>query len=1004
MDLRVCIRASAMVLVLLITAAIGQQVPETLYNGLQWRNVGPFRGGRVVAVAGVPQDANTYYFGSVNGGIWKTTDAGVVWKPVSDAMPVGAIGALAVAQSEPNVVYAGTGEADIRSDLSQGAGVYKSSDAGKSWRFIGLKETRQIGRIVVSPRDSNVVYVAALGHAYGPNPERGVYGSTDGGEHWQKLLDKGPDVGAVDLALDEENPNVIYATMWQARRPPWSTYAPLQGPGSGLYKSSDAGKTWAQLQGNGLPSSEWHRSGVAVLPGGKRVYALVDAAKDAGLYRSDDAGATWSRVSSDPRITSRGWYFGTITVDPKNPDLVYVPNVATYWSNDGGKTFTVLRGAPGGDDYHILWVNPNDPKSMVLGTDQGTTVSRDGGATWSTWYNQPTAQLYHVSADNALHYNLYGAQQDSGTAATPSSTDHGEITNRDFFSVGGSESGYIVVDPQDANIIYSSGTYGSVDRFDRRTSAGHDITPWPSSNFGTTIAERKLRAPWTPPLVMSPVDPTALYFAAQYLFVTHDGGLNWKQISPDLTGDARNGAPAKGATPTVETAKELGYGTIYSVAPSPQDGQEIWVGSDTGLVHLTRDGGAHWQNVTPPALSDWSKITSMEASHVKAGTAYAAVDRHRLEDNKPYIYRTTDWGKTWKLIVKGIGDGAFVNAVREDPSSKLMFAATELGVYVSFNAGDDWHSLQLNLPMTSVRDIVIHKNDAIIATHGRGFWVLDGINALRQADAQVASADAWLYAPADAVRTTSDFFQGTPLPLDLPRAKNPAQGAYIDYVLKQDAPDLALDILDGKGAVIRHYPESKPAPDANKLAIAPAWMPEPQKLETIAGMHRLVWDLRYPAATQEAFAPAGPQVLPGTYSVRLRANGKSLTRSVKVLADPRITTTPADLQAKFEVEMAAWNSLEQANAAQTEMADGRKKAQAAGDSAREKQIAKLLGESDEEAGIATGIKQVSAQISTVLASAESADRRPTSQAQQALKQAQAELQQVLAAWNRLRGR
>ncbi|MFZ0954273.1 MAG: hypothetical protein WAN17_18535, partial [Candidatus Sulfotelmatobacter sp.] len=701
-------------------------------SGLRWRLIGPFRGGRAVAVAGVPGNSTTFYFGAVNGGVWKTTDAGTVWTPIFDKQPVASIGAIAVAPSDPETIYVGTGESDIRSDLSPGNGVYKSVDGGSTWTHVGLEEARQISRIVVDPRDPQVVYVGALGHAYAPNEQRGVYKSVDGGAHWAKVLDEGPEIGISELAICRRNPQLLFAGTWNTHRPPWSTYAPIDGPGGGLYRSQDAGKTWSRLN-NGLPEGDWGRIGVDVGPDGKRVYVLIQA-KKAGLYRSDDGGDTWTLENADARLTSRAWYFNSITVDAQNADVIYIPNVALYRSVDGGKTVSIVRGAPGGDDYHQIWIDPKNSNSMVLGTDQGTTVSLDRGRTWSTWYNQPTAQFYHVITDDQFPYIVYGAQQDSGSAAVPSRTDHGQITPRDWFPAGDSESGYIAPDPKDPGIIYLSGTYGSVIRYNRRTGLSQDVTPWPVPTFGSEINQRKYRDPWTPVLVFSPADSSTLYLGTQYVMKTIDGGLHWQTISPDLTGATQQpGDKAKGAT-AIENAEQRGYGVVFTIAASALNHDTVWAGSDTGLIHLTRDGGKTWKDVTPGGLTVWSKISFIEASHFDPAVAYAAVDRSRLDDQTPYLYRTRDYGATWQLITKGIAANAFVRGIREDTERRgLLFAGTELGVYVSFDDGGNWQSLQLNLPVTSVRDLTIHGDDLVAATHGRSFWILDDITPLRQA-------------------------------------------------------------------------------------------------------------------------------------------------------------------------------------------------------------------------------------------------------------------------------
>jgi photosystem II stability/assembly factor-like uncharacterized protein len=646
-----------------------QSASPDLFSSLKWRLIGPFRGGRAVAAAGVPSDSNTFYFGTVDGGIWRTTNAGVTWTPIFDHQSVASIGAIAVAPSDPKIIYVGTGESDIRSDLASGDGLYRSTDGGNSWQNIGLRDTRQVSRIVIDPQHANIVYVGALGHAYGPNNERGVYLSTDGGEHWKKVLDQGPETGIADLAIAADRPTILFAATWHTHRPPWSTYAPIDAAGAGIFRSQDGGNSWTRVAGSGLPDGDWGRPAVAVSPDGKRVYALIDDGKKSGLYRSDDGGDSWILKNSDPRLTSRAWYFGNITIDPQNPDVFYVPNVALYRSEDGGQTISIVRGAPGGDDYHQIWLDPKNPSRMILATDQGTTISVDRGQTWSTWYNQPTSQLYHVITDNRFPYTVYGAQQDSGSAAVLSRTDHGQITPRDWSPVDGSESGYIACDPKDANILYFSGTYGSVSRFDLRTSLSQDVTPWPLPAFGVDIAQRKYRDPWTPVLVFSPVDKTSLYLGTQFLMRTTDGGLHWQTISPDLTGAEASATNISGP-PTFQDAKQRGYGVVYTIAPSPLDAKLIWTGSDTGLIHVTRDGGKTWTKVTPKDVTDWSKISLIEASHFNPAEAYAAIDRHRLDDQAPYLYRTRDYGQTWHPITEGIHAPAFLHAVREDPTHK----------------------------------------------------------------------------------------------------------------------------------------------------------------------------------------------------------------------------------------------------------------------------------------------------------------------------------------------
>lgn len=909
----------------LVASAAAQNVPPELFNGLHWRLLGPFRGGRAVAVAGVPGDPTTFYFGGVDGGIWKTTDAGMVWNPTFENQPVASIGALAIAPTDPKIIYAGTGEADIRSDLASGDGVYKSIDGGRTWQNVGLRESRQISRIVVDPGDSNVVYVGVLGHAYGPNAERGVYKSTDGGAHWKKTLDEGADVGVADLAIASGQPKLLFAATWQAHRPPWSTYAPINGPSSGIYRSQDSGETWAKITGHGLPDGPWGRPAIAVSANGSRVYALIDAGPKSGLYRSDDGGDSWTLTNSDKRLTSRSWYFGNITIDPQNPDVLYVPNVALYRSEDGGKTISIVRGAPGGDDYHQLWVDPTNSSRMVLGTDQGTSISLDYGKTWSTWYNQPTAQLYHVITDNQFPYIIYGAQQDSGSAAVPIRTDHGQITARDWFPAGGSESGYMAPDPKNPDIIYLTGTYGGVSRFNRRTTFSQDVSPWPLQSWGSEINARKYRDPWTPVLLFSPYDKTTLYLGTQYVMSTADGGLHWKTISPDLTGASdQAGAKQEGPT-TAANAMQRGYGVVYTIAPSRLNLELIWVGSDTGLIHVTRDGGKTWKNVTPGGISAWSKISLIEASHSNPAEAYAAVDRHRLDDQAPYLYRTKDYGATWQKITEGIGAHSFLRAVREDPEHPgLLFAGTEFGIYVSFDDGDHWQPLQLNLPMTSVRDMTIHGDDLIVATHGRSFWVIDDITPLRQVADATKAETAWLYRPATATRIDNDGFVGTPLPPEEPTAANPPNGAMVDYFLKTPAKHVEIEFVDRNRNLHRSSSSEELAIEKlPPVPIAERWFPKPQVVETSPGMHRFVWNLEWGGTAgppSEYGTPHGPRAVPGQYVVRLTVDGKAFSQPLKVIMDPRSGATTQILDEQLNLGLQIFSEIQQSASTLKEIA------------------------------------------------------------------------------------
>jgi len=999
---------------------VAQPVPSSLTSGLKWRLIGPFRGGRVVAVAGVPGNSTTFYFGGVNGGIWETTDAGTVWTPIFDNEPVGSIGAIAVAPSDPRTIYAGTGESDIRADLSSGNGVYKSSDGGSSWTHIGLEDTRQISRIVIDPQNADTVYVGALGHAYGPNDQRGVYKSTDGGIHWSKVLDVGPEIGVSDLTICAGRPGLLFAGTWHTHRPPWSTYAPIDGPGSGLYRSQDGGKAWSRLQGNGLPDGDWGRVGVAVAPDGQRVYALIDA-KNGGLYRSDDGGNSWVLENRDERLTSRSWYFSQITIDPQNLDVVYIPNVALYRSEDGGKTVSIVRGAPGGDDYHQLWIDPRNSSSMVLGTDQGTTISLDRGQTWSTWYNQPTAQLYHVITDNQFPYVVYGAQQDSGSAAVLSRTDHGRITPRDWFPAGASESGYIAPDPKDPNIVYLSGTYGSVDRYNRGTGFSQDITPWPVQTFGSEIDQRKYRAPWTPPLVFSPADSTTLYLGTQYVMRTVDGGLHWETISPDLTGSTRKPGDKKPDGPsTVENAKQRGYGVVFTIAPSPLNRDLIWAGTDTGWIHITRDGGKTWANVTPQGLTDWSKISLIEASHFDPATAYAAVDRSRLEDQRPLLYRTRDYGATWQLITNGIFAPAFVRAIREDPQSKgLLFAGTELGAYVSFDDGEHWQSLQLNLPVTSVRDLTIHGDDLVAATHGRSFWILDNITPLRQTLEAGKAKTFWLYHPAAAYRVDNDSFPGTPLPPEEPTAENPPSGAMIDYVLSSPATNIKLEIFDSQQSLVRKFSSDDPVPAKHlPLPVADRWFPKSEVLEKTPGMHRFMWDLTWsdsggPSADEESEYrnPKGPRVMPGNYLVRLTVNGETQSQPLQVMMDPRSALTSETLQQQLHLAQRIYADVVEGHHVLAEITSVRKKLTdieqklAGPDPAlksaladAQSEIGRILANKETAEGTAFGLQDACTAAASALRAVESGDRAVPSQAIALSEEAGLQLKAGITQW------
>ena len=891
--------------------------------GLDWRMLGPFRGGRCDAVSGVPGRPDEFYFGHVNGGVWKTIDAGRTWFPIFDDQPVASIGALAVAPSAPDVIYVGSGESTLRDSVGFGDGVYKSTDAGRTWTHLGLAETQHIGKIAVDPKNPDVVFVAAIGHLYAANPDRGLFRSRDGGRTWQKVLYMDENVGAVEVVIDPTDARVVYAGLWNTRRPPWFTYAPTNGPGGGIYKSTDGGSTWNQLTA-GLPPTGIGRTGIAVAPSNpRRVYAVVDCLVpdpnappppppapqapgrpsppppgQGGVFRSDDAGATWRRVGSDQALWGRGWYFEKIAVDPKDADIVYVPNVAVNRSRDGGQTWDVIRGSPGGDDYHQIWISPDNPNILIVASDQGTIITRNARTadprdmTWSSWLNQPTAQVYHASVDYRFPYWVVGAQQDSGAVAVRSRGKFAQISQRDWEPIGAAgESGYAMGDPLHPGIIYG----GEGSRWDLETNLS---VPNTSAPKGTETD----RADWTQPLVLSPADPHALYYASQFLFKTSDGGRTWTQISKDLTRPNPGIPPNLDATAAAATDRNGKRGVIYAVAPSALRAPMIWIGTDDGLIHVTTDDGATWRDVTPAAITAWSRITSVEGSRFDANTAYASVDRHQLQDFAPYIYRTRDQGRSWQRITTGLPDGVYVHVVKGDLQRRgLLFAGTERGAFVSFDDGDHWQPLQRNLPVTSVRDFVVYGNDLIVATHGRGFWVMDDISALRQVRSEVLQADGWLFRPADAINFIQGDDNGTPFQRDEPQAQNPPDGAVLDFYLKAAAPGaVTLEVLDAAGKVMRKWPaEAGVGPSGGRGAsglprVSPLWQPGPEVFSTAAGMHRVVWR---PVAPAE---PAGPGVavgggprrgggarLTGTFTARLTVNGRASTQPFTVRPDPR---------------------------------------------------------------------------------------------------------------------
>jgi photosystem II stability/assembly factor-like uncharacterized protein len=1010
-----------------------QQNSPNMFQEMRWRMVGPFRGGRTRAVAGVPSQPNVFYMGVVNGGVWKSDDYGRTWNPIFDDQPTQSIGAIAVAPSNPNIVYVGTGEGLQRPDLSVGDGIYKSTDAGKTWRHLGLRDGQQIPALAVDPRNPDRLFAAVLGHPYGANPERGIFRSEDGGASWQKVLYKAENTGGSDVEIDPSSPDVIYAGMWQSRLGPWEDNNAFAGTNGGLFKSTDGGNTWRKLT-KGLPD-DVVQINIAIAPSQtSRLYATLATTKPAeyasdtglGFYRSDDGGENWYRATTDPRPAMKigGGDLPIARVDPKNPDLVYSASLVTVRSTDGGKTWMSLRGAPGGDDYQNLWINPNDPKIILSVADQGAIVTVNAGETWSSWYNQPTAQLYHVSANNTFPYKLCAGQQESGSVCISSRGNDGRITFRDWHPVGVIEYGYVAPDPLDSDVVYGAGR-NEVSRFHWSTGQTENITPIPIR--GSYRVDR------TEPLMFSPVDPHVLYYAAHVLFETRDGGRTWQAISPDLTRE-KPGVPASvGDQSSLNTKAGSQRGAIYSLAPSFKNVDTLWAGTDDGLVWITRDGGKNWSNVTPPALTPWSKVTQIDASHFDDQTAYISVSRFRIDDLKPYIYRTHDGGKSWQAVTQGLPGDAPVDTVREDPERKgLLFAGTENAVWVSFDDGDHWQSLQLNLPHTSMRDLLVHENDLIVATHGRGFWILDDITPLRQMSAEISHADAHLFTPAPAHRVRRDTNTDTPVPPDEPAGENPPDGAIIDYFLaKSVSGPLTLEILDSRGRLVRRYssndkPEQTQA-ELEKGLIPLYWLRPHKSLATGAGMHRWVWDLRYPPpiSAQHEYPsaadphdtpryPLGPTALPGEYTVRLTVNGQTYTAPFVIKMDPRVKTSLAGLEKKFALELQLASVITQSSQAVMEARsvqeqlnqlsaseNGQTKITVGG---LEAKVSDLLdGPKDTEAAKAEpALKGANSNVIALYKEVEKADVEPTPAQAEALAKLNHELAPLLKTWEDLK--
>ena len=944
------------------TGNASTRAPELTFDALEWRNIGPWRGGRVGAVAAHPNDAQTFYFGSTGGGVWKSTDAGMYWENVSDGFfKRASVGALAVAQSDPNVIYVGMGESCIRGNVSHGDGVYRSTDAGKTWQHRGLAPTRHIAKVRVHPSDPDLVYVAALGHAHGPNPERGVFRSRDGGKTWQKVLYGGPKAGASDLSMDPNNPRILYAAFWEAIRRPWELVS--GGPASGLFRSTDGGDTWSDIsRHNGLPRGVLGKIGVSVSPAKEgRVYAIVEAV-DGAVFRSDDGGNTWERLSEEREARTRAWYYQHIIAHPTDPDTVWALNIEAWRSIDAGKTFERVAIPHG--DHHDLWIDPKDPRRMINGNDGGATISLNGGEAWSSIYNQPTAEFYHVMTDTRIPYRVYSAQQDNTTIAVPSRSPLAGITRSEAYAIGGGESGYVAIRPDDPEIVFAGNYQGFMTRYDNRTGQSRNIMVWPEASSGWGAAELRHRFQWTFPIVISPHDPSVLYAGGERVFRSGDEGASWEPISPDLTRNDKTKQQSSGGPITKDNTGAEYYCTVFAFAESPRQRGVLWAGSDDGRVHVSRDDGKSWREVTPPGLPRWATIRIIEPSPHDAARAYVAAEAYRLDDFRPYLYRTTNYGRTWTKIASGIAPDDFARVIREDPErAGLLFAGTETGLYVSFDDGGRWRRVQGNLPVVPLHDLLIKDGDLVAATHGRSFWILDDITPLRQEAERTTRERVHLFAPRLTTRFKADRgFPGKPKPgknfrmpgatmityrsVDKPETgekvdvfidagKNPPDGVVVHYWLR-DAPEgeVKLTFLDPRGKEIKSFSSAVPQPVSPsgeppsegapiEAVSGPAAPAREERKEAVvpkkAGLNRFVWNMRYPDATKLEGDPpmdeatergiAGPVAAPGTYRVRLRAGEETREARFEIRVDPRVSATGAELQAQFELALGVRDKL-----------------------------------------------------------------------------------------------
>ena len=908
--------------------------PSGAVQGPRWRHIGPFRAGRTKSAVGVPSQPNVFYMAATNGGVWKTNDAGRTWNPIFDDQNTGSVGAVEVAPSNPNILYVGSGEGLQRPDLSTGNGMYRSNDAGRTWAHLGLRDGQQIPRIAIDPTNPERLFVAVLGHPYGPNAERGIYRSVNGGQSFERVLFKDENTGGADVVLSPNDPNTVYAVLWEARQGPWENAA-WSGANSGLFKSTDGGATWTQLAG-GLPTTAdgLGRLGIGISPSNpRRMYVTATAGAKSGLYRSDDAGATWTRTTTDTRIFGRGDDFAAVTVDPRDPNTLYSMNVVAWKSTDAGVTWTALRGAPGGDDYQRLWINPLVPTTMLLVADQGAVITVNNGETWSSWYNQGTAQFYHVTADNAWPYRVCGGQQESGSACVSSRGNDGSITYRDWRPVGASEYSYVAPDPLNPDIVYG----GTVSRFDRRTGQTQNVSPTIGRTRGAAGGGPDyFRGVRTMPILFSPINPRKLYYGTNVVWSTVNGGTTWKRLSDDLSRDTWTVPTSVGIYANTPGAKPSRRGVVYTIAPSYVDSNMVWAGTDDGLIHVTRNGGATWRNVTPPQIGAWWKVSLMDASHFSATTAYAAVNTLRLDDLRPHIYRTRDGGATWTEIVTGIATDAPINVVREDPKRRgLLYAGSETQVWFSLDDGDHWHSLRGNMPAISIRDLIIKDDDIAVGTHGRGFWILDNTTALRQWNATTANAPATLFKPAVATRVRYSMYTDTPVPPDEPRAENPPDGAIIDYYLSRDAQRVTLEILNAGGRVVRTFASSDPTLAPTDAGNWPRyWFRPAAAPSTKAGLQRFTWDLHYERSSTECSLPIsgtpyntkcepeGPWVMPGVYTARLTVDGAVQSQAFSVRMDPRVKTPAAALKQQHDLSVALYDAIVEATTLASEARAG----------------------------------------------------------------------------------